>query len=72
MADVCVFEVLDFYSHIFGPQTFWDAFKAFPALLKLYADVGKMGNLPKWMKERGGLFQDWAEYAKEVDKTLKK
>ena len=65
-----MFEVLDFYQHVFGAQVFMAAFKEYPHLLLLYNAVGEMGRLPSWRKERLAVYEDWEEYAKQVDATL--
>ncbi|KDO21875.1 hypothetical protein SPRG_12377 [Saprolegnia parasitica CBS 223.65] len=70
MADVTMWEVLDFYEDIFGTALFRADFKAYPALLAHYDRVGRMGNLAQWKAARSTEFVDYATYARHVNQTL--
>ncbi|EQC37982.1 hypothetical protein SDRG_04412 [Saprolegnia diclina VS20] len=70
MADVTMWEVLDFYEDIFGTAVFRNDFKAYPALLAHYDRVGQMGNLTQWQAARSTAFVDCATYARHVNQTL--
>lgn len=72
MADVAVWECLDFYRHIFGAAPFAEAFAPFPRLTAHYEATLKVGRLEEWRDvERPALFlPDWAVYAKTVRATL--
>lgn len=72
LADICVFEVLDFFRHIFGDDTMRSSLLKFPRVLALHDAVLQMGRLKIWRdEERPKLFiADWADYAKVVRATL--
>lgn len=71
IADVMVFEVMDFFKDVFG-QTQWEAaFSPYPRLLAMYKGALQLGRLQQWcQEERPKAFLPWGEYAKSVQTTL--
>jgi len=72
MADVGVWEALDFYRDIFGHAAFAAAFAGFPKMLAHYEQVLSLGRLREWRDTgRAAVFlPDWAVYAEAVRATL--
>lgn len=72
LADVSVFEVMDFFRHVFGEDAMRKSFQTFPRLLALHDAVLNLGRLKTWRDiERPKLFiKDWSEYGQVVIRTL--
>ncbi|OQR91335.1 hypothetical protein ACHHYP_04801 [Achlya hypogyna] len=70
IADVMIFEVLDFYEAVFGAADLAADFEAFPHVLAHYARMATFGGIPKWKAARATAFVDWATYAAHVEQTL--
>ena len=72
LADVSVFELMDFHRHVFGEGTMRSDFDSFPSLLGLHDAVLDLGRLRTWRdEERPRLFiSQWSEYADVVVRTL--
>jgi len=70
LADVAVFEVLDFYEQIFGGEFFLRKLEPCPKLLRLYRKVCVFGDIAKHRASREAAYLPLAQYAKEVEQTL--
>ncbi|KAF0697477.1 Aste57867_11835 [Aphanomyces stellatus] len=70
VADVVVFEVLDFYEDVMGRDAVAIDFKPYPALLAHFNHMNTFGNIAAWKAEREQQFLDWATYATVVRETL--
>ncbi len=71
MADICVFEVLDFIESIFSKDGLDAWLKPYPNLVPLYEKMLKIGRIAQYREERSKRELRWADYAKSVDYTLK-
>jgi hypothetical protein len=71
LADIGVFEVLDFYRHITSEDRLRVTFASFPKLLQMHDAVLELGRIKHWRDvERPKVFLDWHDYAKSVCATL--
>jgi len=70
IADVLVFEVLDFYEQIFGREEFLRVMEPYPKLLRLYRKVVALNGVGRHCQYRLEHYLPLPVYAKEVDFTL--
>jgi glutathione S-transferase len=70
LADVVVFEVLDFYEQIFGGEQFLRVMEPYPKLLRLYRKVVALNNIGRHRQYRAENYLPLPQYAKEVDQSL--
>mmetsp|Transcript_62023 Transcript_62023/g.134526 ORF Transcript_62023/g.134526 Transcript_62023/m.134526 type:complete len:233 (-) Transcript_62023:105-803(-) len=71
LADVAVFESLDFWKFVGGDEKFHELLAPFPKLVELYVATKKLGRLAEWCDvERPKFFVSWEEYPKLVLSTL--
>ena len=63
-ADIAVYEVMDYVEEIFGNSKCEELLKPYPKLRALRDDIGKMGRIPEYKKERNP--QPYDEYLKDV------
>jgi glutathione S-transferase len=70
IADVVVFEVLDYYEQIFGGEAFLRAMEKYPKLLRLYRKVVALNGVAQYRQYRLEYYLPLPIYAKEVDQTL--
>jgi len=70
VADVAVFEVLDFYEQIFGGEPFLRKMEPFPKLLRLYRKLCSYGDILRHRQDRERTYLPLSQYTKEVDQSL--
>lgn len=69
MADVAVFEVLDYYQETFGKDAYNKTIKSYPNLQKLYQNVYKIGLISNYIENQRN-FSTRKEYFDDVNATL--
>ena len=70
VADVAVWEVIDFYGAVFGEDKTRTLLESLPRLAALCERVGQLGDLAAWKDKREALFLPFPEYARVVRETL--
>jgi glutathione S-transferase len=63
IADVGVFELLDYFRDVFGSERYQAAFAPFPRLLRLVVEVKQLGRLAEHCDEGRKAYDTWDEAA---------